>query len=232
MRQTRQCRHQRYRWLIDAQAHLDRGGLLLEQAHPCRRPCYGRLGQHRLLGLGQQVRPVPAQLLEVMPVGGQSGMGQHFEDMIILGRRPLHVDEHETCPHGTGPFVDSLHGGSPNRVGRVGGEREVRETVRPAHQIVQIGQPSHEASEIISTQRGQTSPEPLQFPRHRLGPVHQLGLGGRLAQEGGQIPRHVGCGEVAFGMCGRIRRRHGPRMPLGDRHRRPHRSVGYQGLAL
>ena len=100
----------------------DRRGEFVEQPGPCRKAGLALLGDDRLLGLRQQVRPAEPEVVEVVAAEVEPGIGQHRSDMVIVGGGPLEVDEDQLGADRGGAFLRRCHRGAAGRV--VGGRRE------------------------------------------------------------------------------------------------------------
>ena len=121
------CQRLLERHLPIVESDADGVGDLAEQADPCRAGGDALLGQHLLLGLGEEVgAEAPGRLEEVAPAG-QLGGGEQLGDPLVWDRGPLELEEQQLGRDGDRTLLDALQQRAAGGIRRVGGEVEVRE---------------------------------------------------------------------------------------------------------
>ena len=76
------------RRLLTVEGHLDRRHQLVEETLPRAPSGHGLLGEDDLLGLAEQVRPVPARRPQVVRGERDAGVGQQLFDSLVARARP------------------------------------------------------------------------------------------------------------------------------------------------
>ena len=201
-----------FEWQLGAvEGHRDRRDLFLEQALP--RTCAGDrlLGEHDLLGLGEQVWPVPARGAQVMAREFEPVVGEEFLDALVGERRPLQLEEHQLRRYGGRALLDHLHQRAPCGVSGVGAELQPGVVPGPADRVVEVDESREELGERAGIEARDLFPRADQFGHELVGAGEQCvdsrfaGLGEqRLEVPGDGFGGHVsGCHTGTLPICWR-----------------------------
>jgi hypothetical protein len=121
----------------------DRGGLLLEQPRPGAAAGQRLLGEHLLLGLGEQVRAVAARRAEMVAREVEPVCGQQLLRALVVEPRPLELEEEQRGLDRGAALLDLLEQGTARGVGGVLGEAEHRVGARAADALLDLAELLH-----------------------------------------------------------------------------------------
>ncbi len=176
----------------------DRRGQLVEQAGPGSEPGLALLGNDRLLGLREQVRPAEPEVVEVMAAEVEPGIRQHGGDVVIVSGGPFEVDEDQLGADGGRALLGCCHCGAARRV--VGGRREREHGVIAGarHQVLELGQRAHRRCQFARVEGADASPQRHELVGKGVGAIEEIGRCRTVGQDRVDVPRHIGRREVVI----------------------------------
>ncbi len=198
---------------------LDRGRQLAEEPRPRALAGRGLVGEHALLGLGEQVLAVAPRRREVMPTELQPLVGEERRDVVVGQLRPLEIDEEQLVGDRRRSFLGAREQRAPRRVLRVGREPQAGVRPRPADELGDARQLAHQGRELVGAELAESSPVRLDGTGALLG-VGEQRVHPRVAapvDERLDVPRDIGSGAVGVGEAALVE----PALvDVGGRHRR------------
>ena len=170
--QEREALLERGRLVAAGERHLERGGLLGEEALERRAASDVRLGEHALLGLRELVRAVAAQRAQV--VGGECELRglEQLVGTLVRHEVPLEVEEEQLRLDRRAELARLLEQRAARGVGRVERVAQHRVRTRAPAEVVDLGQLVHRLGQLGHVQLGDTAAVAL---GERLGALARLG---------------------------------------------------------
>ena len=174
----------------------DRRRQLAEQPRPRARSGDVLLGEDLLLGLGEQVRPVPPGRAQVVRAEVERRVREQRVGALVGDRGPLELEEDRAGRDRGRLLLDPLHERAALGVGGVDGEAQPGVVAGAAEVLLQLGDVLHHRGQAGGVEVGDGAARLLDARRARLGGGEVLvDAGGALVlDEGLEVPRDVGRG--------------------------------------